>query len=122
MFGLSVEDVSQKLREDFGLEIAPRSIYSYESGHRQPDADILMSLCALYKISDVVGEFSELETKKDPPPEVSGTGEDINATELLIQFCRKMGWLGENGDITAEQADALISIIDLLEIIFKSKK
>ena len=87
---------------------------------------VSLSAKTLDKISEYFGVSADFimgrEEQKKPAPKVSGTGEDVNATELLIQFCQKMGWLGENGDITADQADALISIIDLLEIIFKSKK
>ena len=106
-----------RMSEEIGLSNAAAT--SWKKGS-------VPKLSTLEKISEYFGVSVEFllgkEQQKKPAPEVSGTGEDINATELLIQFCQKMGWLGENGDITADQADALISIIDLLEIIFKSKK
>ena len=42
---LTVEKVTEQLKQQFQIEISSKSIYSYESGHRQPDADTLMALC-----------------------------------------------------------------------------
>ena len=34
-----------------------KTIASYESGHRQPDADTLLFLCKAYNVSDILSEF-----------------------------------------------------------------
>lgn len=53
---------------EMGIEISPKSLYSYESGHRQPDADTLMALCDVYGITDVLATFGY---KKEEPADVS---------------------------------------------------
>ena len=46
---LSVEQVSALLSEI--QPVAPKTIYGWESGHTQPDADTLYSLLVLYNVS-----------------------------------------------------------------------
>ena len=50
---LSVNEVSNILREQDNYA-APKTIYGWESGHTQPDADTLMFLCELYQIEDIL--------------------------------------------------------------------
>mgnify|MGYP000389766734 FL=1 len=59
----SVEDVVFKLEEQ-NLPFATKTIYGWESGQTQPDADTLMYLCKLYEIKDVLGTFG-YKTAKD---------------------------------------------------------
>lgn len=40
-----------------GIEISAKTLYGWESGHRQPDADIFVSLCSIYNVQS----FSEIE-------------------------------------------------------------
>lgn len=53
---LSVENVAHYL-QDNGIPVASKTIYGWESGQTQPDADTLMYLCKLYEIKDVLGTF-----------------------------------------------------------------
>lgn len=53
---ISVNDVSNILRENNNYA-APKTIYGWESGQTQPDADTLMFLCDLYGIEDVLETF-----------------------------------------------------------------
>lgn len=48
--------------------LSPKTLYSYESGHRQPDADTLMALCEIYGIVDILATFGY---KKEEPADVS---------------------------------------------------
>ena len=50
---LSVNDVSEQLKQHNNFA-APKTIYGWETGHTQPDADTLMLLCELYHIEDVL--------------------------------------------------------------------
>ncbi len=59
--GLSVKDVQQKLAL-MGFSISDKTIYGYESGHRQPDADTLMAMCVVYGIDDVFSAFGYKDT------------------------------------------------------------
>ena len=54
--GMSVPYVCEWLASK-GHDVKQKTLYSYESGHRQPDADVLMRLCELYNIEDVLQAF-----------------------------------------------------------------
>lgn len=54
--GLSVRDVLAKLHEN-GIDVSDKTLYGWESGHRQPDADTFLALCQIYKI----GSFSNIQ-------------------------------------------------------------
>ena len=51
---LSVQTVSDKLK-DANLPSATKTIYAWEAGRTQPDADRLLYLCKLYEIDDTPG-------------------------------------------------------------------
>ncbi|MBP8715174.1 MAG: helix-turn-helix transcriptional regulator [Lachnospiraceae bacterium] len=53
---LSVNDVSKSLSHD-DIFVAEKTIYGWESGHTQPDADTLLKLCDIYKIPDILKTF-----------------------------------------------------------------
>lgn len=52
--GKSVREVVQELR-NFGVDISEKTLYGWESGHRQPDADVFLILCRIYGISSFAG-------------------------------------------------------------------
>ena len=52
----SVNDLVLKL-EDNNLPVAPKTIYGWESGQTQPDADTLLVLCKIYKIDNILTTF-----------------------------------------------------------------
>lgn len=62
--GLSVKDVQQKMAL-MGFSISDKTIYGYESGHRQPDADTLMAMCVIYGIDDVFSAFGYKDTEEE---------------------------------------------------------
>lgn len=66
---LSVNRVSELLTE-YGTPAAPKTIYGWESGNTQPDADTLMLLCELYHIENILESF--------------GYKEQRNETELIL--------------------------------------
>ena len=53
---LSVNEVSGLLCEHHA-PVAAKTIYGWESGHTQPDADTLLFLCRLYGIDDILETF-----------------------------------------------------------------
>ena len=61
---LSVEFVVSALSEKYNIQISAKTLYSYESGHRQPDADTLLALCKIYGIKDI---FEAFGYKKEEP-------------------------------------------------------
>ena len=125
---LSVEEVSDSLVNLYQIDMAPRSLYSYESGHRQPDADLLMALCEIYGVTDIAGAFkepNENEKKTSPPKRLRAEDLDddaLKAYKILWKLLGELGWLKPDGSITDKQADALISIINLLEYVFKPEE
>lgn len=57
---LSVREVVEMLASE-NVEVAEKTIYGWESGHRQPDADTFILLCKIYKVTDF-SYFSSVET------------------------------------------------------------
>lgn len=64
---LSVNEVSDFLREN-NAPAAPKTIYGWESGHTQPDADTLLHLCDLYKIDNILQTFGYDNNDAEPKP------------------------------------------------------
>lgn len=60
----SVNDLVLKL-EDHRLPVAPKTIYGWESGQTQPDADTLLTLCKIYNIDNILGTFGYNDTLDD---------------------------------------------------------
>ena len=52
----TVTDVSILLGER-SVDVAPKTIYGWESGQSQPSADILLTLCEIYHIPDILSAF-----------------------------------------------------------------
>lgn len=52
----SVSDVSIMLRSR-SIDVAPKTIYGWESGQANPSADVLLTLCELYNITDILSAF-----------------------------------------------------------------
>lgn len=50
--GLSATEVANAMTEH-GIDIAPKTLYGWENGHRQPDADAFLALCNIYGISSL---------------------------------------------------------------------
>lgn len=53
---LSVRQVAGLLREK-SVNVAEKTIYGWENGQSQPDADTLLILCDIYKIDNILGTF-----------------------------------------------------------------
>ncbi len=58
---LSVAQVAEKLDEISPVSVAQKTIYGWEGGQTQPDADMLLRLCKLYKIHDILEAFGYSE-------------------------------------------------------------
>lgn len=63
---LTVNQVSDLLCEHHA-PVAPKTIYGWESGHTQPDADTLLFLCQTYNIDNILETFG-YGTPSDEPP------------------------------------------------------
>lgn len=68
--GYSVQDVVGILAEQKNA-VAVKTVYGWENGTTQPDADTLMFLCELYGITDVLHTFGyDSESSKQNSPYV----------------------------------------------------
>lgn len=56
----TVNDVSLMLHER-SIEVAPKTIYGWESGQANPSADMLLTLCEMYNVTDILAAFGYRE-------------------------------------------------------------
>lgn len=128
---MSVEEVADKLKTLYQIEISAKSLYSYESGHRQPDADLLLALCNIYGITDILQEFSFLEHEsvdnvqnlKEKAPVSQENPEITEARAIrLYQALLSNGWIQEGEDITEEQLEVLDGISKILSALFNKSQ
>lgn len=56
----TVKDVSLMLHE-YSIDVAPKTIYGWENGESNPSADILLTLCVIYNITDVLTTFQYID-------------------------------------------------------------
>ena len=45
------------------VEVAPKTIYGWESGQANPSADMLLTLCELYNIENILSAFGYTDTE-----------------------------------------------------------
>lgn len=72
--GLRVEDVQAALAKE-GVSVSPQTLYGWENGYRQPDADTFLILCEIYgigSVAEITGNSAEDTQAAAPdsiPPE-----------------------------------------------------
>lgn len=99
---LSVKDVVAKLSEQ-GIKVSEKTIYGWESGHRQPDADTFLTLCDIYQIENITKEFG---IKNTSAPESLLAEVDQNL-EVLIENYKKLNEEGQESLVN--YSDVLVS-------------
>ena len=62
----TVQDVVMKL-ENNAVPVAPKTVYGWESGQTQPDADTLLILCSIYKMDNILETFGYKESNDSFP-------------------------------------------------------
>lgn len=63
--GLSAKEVIEKLSLH-DIKVSPKTLYGWESGHSQPDADTFLLLCNIYEIDDIMLAFGYIRTEQQP--------------------------------------------------------
>jgi transcriptional regulator with XRE-family HTH domain len=63
--GMSAKKVIEKLSLH-DIKVSPKTLYGWESGHSQPDADTLLLLCNIYGIDDIMLAFGYSKTERQP--------------------------------------------------------
>lgn len=64
MNNLSVAEVSDILRKH-NINAAIKTIYGWENGQSQPDADTFMLLCDIYNIENILETFGYVESEQE---------------------------------------------------------
>lgn len=82
--GMSVKEVVDKLSEK-EIVVSDKTIYSWESGHRQPDADTFLALCDIYGVSNLNDELQEVKNAPEPATTSSEAKE-----EEIYQMLKKL--------------------------------
>lgn len=79
---LSVNEVVEQLHQ-LGIDIKAKTLYGWENGHRQADADTFLMLCQIYKIDSI----SEIQsgTKNESTP-VSRDGLTKEQSEIVSLY------------------------------------
>lgn len=55
--GLTAEEVGKLINK------SGKTVSAWENNHGQPDAEILIALCDIYKVDDILAEFREVPNK-----------------------------------------------------------
>lgn len=81
---LKVKDVLDALSA-YGVEIKDKTLYGWEAGYRQPDADELLILCQIYGIESI----SELRHNDNSPVQtpfdrLTAALEDLNPQQAMF--------------------------------------
>lgn len=61
---LTVAEISERLDAISPVSVAHKTIYGWESGQTQPDADMLLRLCMIYNIDDILSAFGYIPPDK----------------------------------------------------------
>jgi len=64
---LSVNDVVVELQEKYGVEVAEKTVYGWESNQAHPTSDVFVALCDIYKINNISDVFSNTKESKGFP-------------------------------------------------------
>ena len=98
--GLSVKTVLDELRS-YDIEISDKTLYGWESGHRQPDADTFLALCQIYGIDTLKGTAKAPSTSDET---------DSQADSLRSTLLHNFDQLNHEGqERLAETSDDMVS-------------
>ena len=51
---LSVQQVVDKLQNDYNIKLSPKTVYGWETNQNQPSADTLLTLCKMYNVTNLL--------------------------------------------------------------------
>lgn len=68
--GMTVKEVVDALKSR-GISVAEKTVYGWESGNRQPDADVFMVLCDIYNVASFFEEKKPATPASDEAVELS---------------------------------------------------
>lgn len=63
---LSVNDVVVELHNKYGVNVAEKTVYGWESNQAHPTSDVFVALCDIYRINNISDIFNSKEPKSFP--------------------------------------------------------
>ena len=66
MNALSVNDVVVELENRYGVKVAEKTVYGWESNQAHPTSDVFVALCDMYRINNISDVFHAKEPKGFP--------------------------------------------------------
>lgn len=105
----SVKDIVKELSER-EINVSEKTVYSWESGHRQPDADTFLVLCDIYNVENLNEEFPK--NKKSPEPDAADSREIEEVYKLLKKTMSELHI--DIGNLTERQKVVMELIADLI--------
>ena len=102
--GLKVQDVLDRLKE-YDIYISDKTLYHWENGKRNPNADEFFALCEIYEVESL-NEFREIE--KSPTPEGEEDHISMNESNRLFDALVKAGLIDDSMNFS-EEDDAFFS-------------
>lgn len=105
----SVKDIVRELSKR-EINVSEKTVYSWESGHRQPDADTFLVLCDIYNVKNLNEEFPR--NKKSPEPEAPDSREIEEVYQLLKKTMSELHI--DVGNLTERQKIILDIFADII--------
>lgn len=115
--GLKVQEVLDRLK-DYGVNISDKTLYHWENGKRNPNADEFFALCEIYEVESL-NEFRG--TEKSPEPEGSGEQISMDESNRLFDALVSAGLIRDNIGFSDDDRAFLNHIFGLLDIWCRSK-
>lgn len=116
--GLKVQDVLDRLK-GYEIFISDKTLYHWENGKRNPNADEFFALCEIYEVESL-NEFRE--TEKSPTPEGAEDRISMEESNRLFDALVGGGFIDEGADLTDDDRAFLMHIIGLLNVWGRSKR
>ena len=66
LHALTVSDVVVELNDKYGVQVAEKTVYGWESNQAHPTTDVFVALCDIYKINNISDVFNSKEPKGFP--------------------------------------------------------
>lgn len=79
--GYSVQQVADKLKNEYNISLSPKTIYGWENSQNQPSADTLLVLCKIYNINRILDSLG-YEGEPEQAPLILSKEE----RELVIKY------------------------------------
>ncbi len=115
---MSVDEVCKQL-EEYDINLSKNTMYNYETGYRQPDADTLMALCEIYGIANVLETFGY---KKNPATTEAAPGEGAISLDESNKLLVALGYIKEGEDLSDADLAFLAHLIGLLDAWFDQRR